>query len=575
MEKRTSWEEAISYGFTESESKGDSDLLATVNAALQSVTDHLDGSVAINTYLESLAAELKVPLTEVKLYVSKRLGKIDKSDPIVNLVLMKNIMRPVFVFSRKRVATAISRCQDLTPSERLILESGFYLAEAIDMLMLKWYAKVVIPYQELDEMEKIAYQKTVGQELGEFDYTVFDIQPDELYGFKIDNRQTWGQAFPEEIGKIQKQLRQLDHDLWTMSGLQAKPYFPYIQALDKAYSCLEIDQLEQLWRNVDLAWIKISKDYRVLMVHGMENGYEHPYCVSPEGRWVVRDKQAQAMVDDVAISTVDYFRFFETFEGLEEGAGNNILALLKERLEKLDVSSFLPVIESGICLDFRYAGQVVPNRQDILATGGKIFLDPTSAADGAVIAIQNLDKHCAPDTAEKLKPFITPLSLMRSTAGHEYGHPIACSPETDLALGTDKNRLEESKATIGGLVVDALTCQSEENRLKIMATTIVRIIRMLDKTRMTNPSLAPYIRESLVLANILLAYRVIRITEAGIEMDIYAFIKDAWLRSYQDFISDIIESYQTGDTAKLKVMEEKYCDSNGREISKLINWINR
>lgn len=566
------WKDVLEQGFKLPAFKGTETLPETVRITLTAVADHLKQSPVVRQHLAKLpkgpgTACPDSPVDELVRYVAIRGGKVDKSDPALNLAFMKEIMRPVISFTHWQMHLAIDQCQDVSDEERPMFFHGSRLARATSELWFKWFERVVVPFQRLkaDEREQCkAFLLTV---LSEYDYTVFDLIRDSASGFSVANRQTWAQAFPDEILTIKGIITEL-----LLTQVHSNPIRNYLCALLNAYGCAEIDRLETYWAEVDQCWIEISTTTRVLPVHGMENGYEHPRCVSPEFRLEVRDHGAQEMIDRMRAATVDFFRT------LKLGKPKNLqelIRVLKGKLERTDVGTFLPALIGGVCLNFRYAGQAVPNRQQILAQGGRTFLDPNNCQEAVALYHEFLDKNCTPKTAKMLKPLITADALLRYITSHELNHPAGRTAQSDTALGNALTLLEESKATIGGILSNLQDADSPEHRLTIVAMALARIIRALHKTFLENATFANYVTESMVLAKILMVNQVIELTPKGIEVDLFAAEYSGWVPTCRDFFTKVVEAYTQRDTSALEQLKANFCTPETRNMAALIAWINR
>ena len=243
------------------------------------------------------------PVKELVEYVGMQSGNINKSNPDVNLAFIKNIVMPVIEAEQDQVFRIIisENKTDATSLEKLLIEKGIELSRALDNLWIRWFEKIVIPWQKLGESEREDYKKIFKSNLNHFEYTVFGIK-----NRKIVNRQTWAEAFPQEIKKIVETLKELSSDQLVREDSVLSNYIEY---LSLAYSCNQIDKLEDVWAKIDYAWIEIPSSCRVFFVHGIENGYEHPACVSPDIRLVVRTKEKKEMIERFRRATIVHSKY--------------------------------------------------------------------------------------------------------------------------------------------------------------------------------------------------------------------------------------------------------------------------
>ena len=497
------------------------------------------------------------PIKELVEYVGMQSGNIDKSDSDVNLAFLKNIVMPVIETEQDQVLRVVvfEDKTDATSLEKLLIEKGVDLARAIDRLWIKWFEKVVIPWQKLDETSRKNYKKIFQDNLNHFDYTVFEIEKN-----KIVNRQTWIEAFPQEIKIIVDILKELSSDRLVQEDLVL---YKYIESLRLAYECKEIDELEEQWANVDRAWIEISSSCRVFFVHGIENGYEHPVCVSPEFRFVVRTQEAREIIEQFRKATVVHTKHLGAKEEVQ---------LLFDRLGKIDISVFVALIRGGVSANFRGSGQVAPNREDIMATGGKIFLDNKSSSKVSTeIYKKELRDNCLISVTEKLQDLITPEAMTLHTITHEYFHPVGKTAERTRVLGDAGLSLEEGKATLGGILVAK---KEGIDPVELLAVTVARVCRFMHKEKIGDLSVASYVRENMIAATTMFNSGVMILQKDGIAVKLEKL--PAWFDEIEDFIKKILGAYQRASIGEIIEMEKEYCNiDEGSELNKLINWVNR
>jgi len=553
------WLDAIRRGLVIPPISADTPWPEAVSIVIAALAQHLKNSEHVRAYLMNLEKGSGTscpdsPIEELIKYVAEQNGQIDKTDPVVNGAFIEKIVFPVFELQRQCLKDVVAGNKDITYEEKELFYFSVEFAKLIDKLYSRWFEKLVVPYQQKNETEQATYCRVLKDRLGHFDYTVFDYRDGV-----ITNRQTWAQAFPEETQAIGELLGR-------MSNFKNKEIREYFQALASAYLCTDIAKLEELWAAVDKAWIKIPADCRMFPVHGMENGYEHPYGVSPEYRLTVRKDYGQDMISETKKAVLLHAREIDIEDWLVE--------LAKKKLSRMDTSVFSNAVVGGVCANFRYAGQVVPNRQDILAEDGKIFLD----IDTTVSAIETYRgivlKHCAPGTAEKLIPMITVDGMLLHTIAHEYTHPVGCTPKGDKALGDMKNRVEETKATLGGLAA-VLAHPGKISPAENAALSTARICRFLSKATYENPTAQPYVRENLAMAKLLLDAEVVKLTPEGIVVNLEFAQLSKWQNLLQQFYFLVVAAYQKpAPKAKVSAIEKLYCAVTP-EIQQWIEWVNR
>ena len=557
MRDRRAFEETLTLeGALEA---GFDSLVARAARAQASVVDHIKGSPAIKRYLATLpqGAGTFCPVTELDqlvLYLAIQKGRVDKSSAAQALDFVEQFVLPVLAFERETVAAAMITADDVTREEQDLIRLAIKLAGPFDDLWASWYKDLVIPHQSLSDDEKAAFKKKAKSQLSEFDYTVYDWD-----GRSVANRRTWAQAFPEEIAEIARAIAEFQ----TSNGdLKA-----FLEAMRYALICTNIGQLEQRWAEVDEAWMAVPADTRLLPVHGIENGYEHPTGVSPDFRLLVRTDRYQ---DDVARMRVATVKFAPSF-GLDDQA----VELAATKLARMQVAHYLDPIRAGVCGNFRAAGQVLPNRQKILAQGGRILLMSSEATTRMYQDI--LYEHGTPEMAAMLAGYVTDGSMVGHTIGHEFFHPVGRAPQIDKRLRAVIHDIDEGKASAGGLWVDDKSDPSEERRLISAATCTARVLRFMQKAIRTNPTVQPYVTENLVVADAMFKAGLLRLTKQGVAVDLKVAKSGAWLKPVKAFATKTIGLYGQQDEEGAAVLIKRFQKMRTRQgpVRDLIEWVDR
>ncbi len=258
------------------------------------------------------------------------------------------------------------------------------------------------------------------------------------------------------------------------------------------------------------------------------------------------------------------------------GLNKKIIEAAKQKLERIDISVFTCAVRSGVNLNFRIAGQAVPNRQDVLAHGGKIFVNPSTSRHSTDLYHAYLKESCAPETHETLKGLVDADGLVTHTIDHEYSHPIGCTRESDTALGGDvKKLLEEGKATMLGNLADEYENNTPENRLRLVALTVARLLRFMHKETLENATSAAYVRENFVAITTLVESGVMTLTKEGIVVNVLKAQSPVWFEHLKEFCVGVINAYQAHDKDGIRQLTERYCDKSKDPILGIIKWVNR
>ena len=559
------WPDVFQEGFTLPEFRDDVPLLPDrVGAVQKAVSRHVLSSQKVRAFLTGLPkgpASIcpASPVKELQRYVATQRGVVDKSDPYVNLAFCMELVKPVLDFKRQQVQLALEGYSgEVLSDERALLEATFLLADPVDRLWAAWFSKMAPMCQKMDDDELEAFKAQFKGSLSQWDYTVFRIEGDEIV-----DRRTWAEAFPEEIDKISALLTEL-HLRLSDSILRS-----YVETLRLAYECTDIARLEERWAAVDRVFVKISDQHQVFLVHGCESGYEHPFCVSPELRLVCRTAVDQDVVETYRADAIAY--------APQVGLQLEAVEALSAKLANMDTGIFQGVVDAGVCLNFSFAGQVLPNRQDImLEHGGKIFVDLPTGQLVAKLYREDVNLHCTPGAAGAICRRLLPADFRRYVVGHEFSHPTARTLEIDEALGEARDLLEEAKSTVYGLLFRENAQPTAAVRMRLISFSVARVIRYCKQVVLGNRTIAPYVRESHVLATTLFSSGVISLTEEGLAMDLEQAQGRTWFELLESFLRGVIEAYPAHDISGLQELTARFCDSSeGTDLGRLIAWVNR
>lgn len=554
------WHDVLRIGFYPVPVHPEDSCAQAVIRAAAHVEEHLRTSREVRRFIEELPKGPGTscpdsPLDELVKYVAAQNGSVDKSDPYLNRRFMMEIVQPVFELEREAMHMALRENPDCTPDELTLFEQCTELTRATDHLWSAWFQQVAAPYQALPTEAQEAFKKGAQGQLALYDYTAY-----LKTGRTITDRRAWATAFPEEIGSLVSILTRMETT--PIEGLG-----PYFAALREAYATTAIDELEEAWRRVDEAWIAIPRTVRFIPVHGFESKYEHPFGVSPEQRVEVRMDGAAELITEVMTASIAEAKRFNLPAAL--------IGLYERKLRLIDIGTSVTALRGGVSMNFRYAGQAGPNRQEVLAHGGRIFVDKASPELKVRLYRERIARWCEPATAQLISPLITASSQLHHTVSHECSHPIGRTPESDLAIGSAGELCEEAKATLFGICSEESADPSASNRLMLTANMIGRLLRFLDRANLSDQTIAPYAREALAAATTLLMRDVIELTPAGLRIEREIAESDAWFALLRTFCHGVITAYRHHDAEMLETLAERYCREDHPKVAALIEYINR
>lgn len=562
-----SWNNILRGGYVEPTFPKNTDLPRAVAEALDAVAAHLLVSPAVRAYLEALP---KGPGTncpdsdvgELVRYIAITKGQIDKSDPYLNVRFLRTFVSPMFEFEREEVRRALARCADASEFEQRLVSIATRLGTLHDELYLKWFTQVAAPYQALDAKGQARYVEKAKEVLApQFDYTVHNYDPGQGFGLRLP----MAVAFKEEIDRIASLL--FDASILCLNAGHAE-LGAYFDTLRNAYSCTDFGEVEKAWTAVDQAWVRIPQTDRLLPVHGMESGYDHPFGVMPEFRLEVRTKYLEDEIELRRRGSLEHAQAI--------GLSDALIGEARGRLSRTDVAVFYAAIRAGSAINFRYAGQAVPNRMEVQAVGSRIFVDKAANKRMTEIYKEAYVQHVAPSSTS-LVELITPLAMQEHTLFHEFAHPQGRTMASDQAMGGSLMKcLEEGKASLMGVGAEEWRVKGDPAvRLELVVLTVVRLFRMFNKNVLENPTMAPYVRENRAAAFTLFETGVIRTSEQGLEIDVERAKSAAWFEALHTFYTDVINAYQSHDVSRLQELTEHYADEAHGPTVWLIEWVNR
>lgn len=560
------WRSVLREGFTPPPVSPDDDPVVTAIAASRAVQEHLLASSSVRTYLEQMPLwdeETVIqgsPLNEICRYVAIQRAQIDKSDPARNLLFISDLVFPALWFERETVLQALNRCATLSDDERRLIDLTGKLAIIHDALWHLWFERLAVPYQSLPKNERARAGDLLKSQLPQFDYTAY-----KLFDGEILNRQPWRTAF--------NPVDQIVYGLSVLRPFDSEPLNRYFVALRAAYSCdtLDADVLEAGWAVVDEAFLALPPTLRFLPVHGIESGYEHPVGVSPDFRLHAR---------------TDYYRGeINRIRGAVEGYAAHLLgedsdrvAAYRQRLVRTDAAVFGDIIRSGVCANFRLAGQSLPNRPEVAhRSGGRIILDKASGELMQSVYQDAVRKHCTAETAAWITPLVTPDSFLEHTASHEFSHPLWRSSSGDASLGEAKDLLEEAKASCFGIAAMLWADPGPERVRSLAAHVVARTFRNFHRSAIGNPTVAPYVRECAVaMTTLCRASGILREASQGIVVNQERIDGNRWRTELERFLVPLTRAYANTDRQALQQLADEYCQMGpSTPLGDIAAWINR
>ncbi len=527
----------------------------TVKKALKESDDFFMKDASVNDFIMKMVDLMgfDAPLMACVEYAARRTNEresLPKGNPVILGTFYDKVVLPCMQAQNKMLGRIVFLHLDLNKTERLIMLSGYNIGLGFDALFAKWWKWVTIPYRQgLEENDKL--KDSIKESKFKDHYSIlvkddgsFIEEPLTKKLLESCQEKPLALVFPEEIRFIRANL------LYVLENLHQdqKAYRDYFNALYRALGNVDLSSMEDLWTEVDLAWVRIGREKRVVPVHMMEWGYHHPVQISPEYR--------------VSFRLTDYSDEISLMRKAMEQYGINVDGeVAKARLDGIDVGAFFTVVNGGQGIDFRFAGQSVPNRPKAQAKGMKIFIDLDSM-DKRLARFKSLLKSCLSEETLSWALLASDLDLQFcAVTSHELAHPLLITENLLEVFGTEKPKFEETKATLFGII--GIQNAIKENSLdqsvylKLSAYLLGDIIRRLEKHHFEDPTMKPYTNTAMTLVTVLIPQGLLTIQNEKLHMDKEIAGSDRIINALIEVSNRLVRAYKDVDLdGALKVVTD-------------------
>lgn len=376
----------------------------------------------------------------------------------------------------------------LSPAEKVVLLASCDIGDKIDLLYREWRGEVVgnpflmrLSRMEPREKRQFLQQKGVVGENDNYLYAVLSERDGQIIS------RTYAQAFPEPVAEAGAVIVRMVESLRGMEGDdEAARLASYYEAFGRALTSTDYAQDANLWRKVDQTWMRVQG--RMQPIHPMES-YVDPngLLVEPEYALGFRDTRdrAAAVNDRADITKARMIQWLEeTFSDK-----NSLQASLAPMRSSL--AGVYTMLVSGRRLDFRPAGQNIPNREGVRINDGvKIFLDMLTMDQRWIIQRKFLVQIFGEAKVAAIfdtEPDLVAMAAGGHVGGHEVAHNAFIELGTRDALGADQyQQVEEHKADaiIVAAAPEWLNLDEQRTFLKaIFAGEVRSIVLKRDESR--------------------------------------------------------------------------------------------
>lgn len=388
----------------------------------------------------------------------------------------------------------------LSDVEKIVLLFSLDAMTLYDALYRKWHDSVVVsPLAQTlkdagaDNAKSLLIEQgtLTPEQTTQYLYIVFE--QDE--NGKIIAK-SYKEAFPEEVDTIIDNLQQM------IRKLQEKPtaedetqaLIMYFEALQTALSSTNPQEHELLWANVDRIWMRVSG--RMQPVHMMESYADFlGLRIEPEYVLSFRDdrfKEINDRMDQTKLHLISYLsREFENKMSLQISKSPMIASIV----------GVFTVMLSGAQLEFRRAGQNVPNREEMrFSHGVKIFIDMKTMGLRWEVHKSRLLRLLGPEILQKQfsdEKEIIILTASVFIAGHEVGHNAFIQDSTRQKLGSDVYKdIEENKADLCAICAASVYLTDEEKQSLLKGLLGSSVQTLMNKAVLSKK---PYYYSSIVI----------------------------------------------------------------------------
>ncbi len=479
-------------------------------------------------YIRERAEELGIPPEGLAESLSRRNHEaLDKSGDAFDAVLQ--LIRQRTDFERKLIRENLERLE-LTPVEHILFGTGLDLMPVIDELFFKW--KRAVPdvvkrtVQRTDKNRSEVAQMLLNRGLGDRYAVIVEAEtgrPPEIYDEACTYEQmAYASFFAEESTEIARILGRGISELQAAAGTEkkmgnpegaedAKRWLAFLLAWTEAAVNTDRNRHEDLWKNVDEQWVLTSG--RVILVHPMEEGYADPIRIMPEVRVLFQLDEAREMIHLIKGRMLDW----------EEGlySGHELYPTFRESLENTHAGVFVTPLYSGEDYDFRFSGQIVPNRSDVRMRGTKIFMDSNSCRNNVEVYRKCAEKYFTGDFLRRYDELVRKETFLYYVIAHECGHSVLMGVDTKEKMGDCYRNVEEYKASHIGLeVLHTMVEALPERYLDSLCIFIVtRIVRFLGRGMRTDRTLEPYFNEAVIQLGTLMDERYLYFKDDRLHFD--------------------------------------------------------
>ena len=458
----------------------------------------------------------------------------------------------------------------LSPFYRSLIEGVHSIGESITKWQNRWRDHILNKInRELFELFKgdedkifqmLQREKLLdcrGENIADRCYSVLVNTKD---GYK---RLSYAEAFKEEVEQVANKLDILIETLNSQKDevfKQDSQWIAYFKAIKRAFCGTNVDELVELWADVDRAWMQVKTPIQV--GHPLEY-YEDKYRKAVALEWDLRINKPDALSSDFIKDNIKTM----AKDISSEIGGSDIIAKNIKQVDETQLYIGQPMLYYGAELNGLFSAQVVPNDVEVSKEFGKkifAYIDFVRESKKSKPIMQLGVNTFGYDFIKKGKDLIeTNPELWNkiyyiSTIGHEFGHILWIDDDTEVAMnasGQFKN-IEEFKATTGGIM--AFFANEEAELIEPLIDDIVsRAVNLIAWQEVGE--VLPYYCEGLIHLELLYESKIVSFKDNIVQIDYtkYKDFKNIYTLSYKELAKTYLSKTDAKEFLELFTVKQE------------------
>jgi len=450
---------------------------------------------------------------------------------------------------------------DIPTHYKILFQSNYHIGTLMSDLHIEW-EKIVVNQVNAELFEIYLNKDSIISFLSAnnlFDKGHGGEQADRCYSVLINEdgsyvAKTYFEAFPSLVEPIISSLTNLIDELSKChlrdTNVDVSSWVHYFIAFKNALSCNDRHKCVSLWAQVDREWMKL--DGPVQMVHPIEY-YDDSIRNAVSIEWDLRIDNPDNETNTRSHSILSMFNSkFAEFKN-ECSEPNALESIVIQNIKKVQLHIGKQVFYSGSQYKGLASAQVIPNDEIVSSEEGKkifAFSDKSvelSRSKPSLVINRQIFGDKITDSQKNLL-FNRKDDYLRvydiTTIGHEYGHVLWKSLNTEIRMNTTGNfkNIEEFKASSGGVVAFFDTDEEQELWYDVFLNIIQRSVRLISWKNVDE--VKPYYCESLITLDILFRSDALQFNEGKLSIndsfDAYVSFKQCYKDSYDFLITEYL-----------------------------------